>query len=182
MRAQVESTLTLEAPRESVYGVLVAADGYRHWVPGVAAAEVLAQEGDITVVELRAAIAGEPHESTLSVELIHSPPETLHFRQVDLYAGLGVTGRLKLQAEGPRTLVHGRVQQPLPIYAFRRRRRLLRLLEQGLAALAGRVEQIVAASQATAQREREPGRRKILEVTRRPDGSTQVWYRGEVLP
>ena len=25
-------------------------------------------------------------------------------------------------------------------------------------------------------------RRKILEVTRRTDGSTRVWYRGEVLP
>lgn|GEM_PF-4481162 len=187
MRVQVEDTVTLEAPGELVYAVLADADRYRDWLPGVSATEILAQEGDITVVELRAAPGGggNARGAALSVELIHSPPTALHFSQVDLYAGLGVTGRLKLAGDGATTTVHGRLTRRLPFFAWRRKARLRKFLAQGLEALAARAAQLASATEEAAiDAAGDPGeteRRKILEVTRRPDGSTRVWYRGEVL-
>lgn len=68
MRISSRCAVRLDAPPEGVYGLLTKYDGYAAWMPGITAARLLAQEGDLAVAELELSV---PRGARQSVECIH---------------------------------------------------------------------------------------------------------------
>jgi uncharacterized protein YndB with AHSA1/START domain len=173
MDRNVEGAIEIAADRDALFDRLTDYPRLAEWLPGVESARILAREGDVVVVELKASGLSAP---SLVLEMVHSPPNLVHFTRVDRYRGEGTTGTWELadKHDGAELLASLR---PGPSFASNRGRRNLKAgVDRALEAIRHGFEQM--ASEPEVQDEPD-GRRKILEVTRRGD-TVEVWYRGKV--
>lgn len=173
MDRSVDAAVRLRADRDEVFALLTDYPRLAEWLPAVASGRVLASEGDVVVAEVTAPALGAP---TLVLELVHSPPNLVHFTRVDQYRGEGTSGTWKLTDDD--NGLELRVQlRPGPSFAGARGRRRLRAgLERALEAIRHGIEKSPLQPEPEVVEE---GRRKILEVTRRGD-TVVVWHRGRV--
>ena len=173
MLRKEEATRSLDAPRDLLFTILTDYDRYREWLPGVEQSRVLAQEGDIVVAEFKA-----PHygQELVALEFIHSPPAAITFSQVEHYGKPDIAGRWELSEpdEGTGVAVKAAIRLNTPLVELRSRRLMRASLGETLAALAKRSAELAAGEVA----ETPTGRRKVLEVIRRPQG-LEIRYLGE---
>ncbi len=175
MLRSVEVSARSEGTREELYAILADSGRYAEWMPGIELSSVLAREGDVAVAEFR---GDRWSDRTFNLELIHSPPDSIAFRQIDSLDRPEISGRWKLGetevgAGSPTTLVRLLVRIETPLLMFDSRRRLRSALRAGLDALGARRRNMASARPAAPAR-----RQKVLEVVREA-GGLRVWYLGE---
>jgi uncharacterized protein YndB with AHSA1/START domain len=173
MDRNVEGAIEIAADRATLFDHLTDYPRLAEWLPGVESTRVLAREGDVVIVELTAPGLSAP---SLVLELVHSPPNLVHFTRVDRYRGEGTTGTWEIAETDDGSELRASLR-PGPSFASSRGRRNLKAgVDRALEAIRRGIEQMPSEPRA----EDEPdGRRKILEVTRRGD-TVEVWYRGKV--
>ncbi len=173
MDRKVEGAIEIAANRDALFDHLTDYPRLAEWLPGVESARVLVREGDVVIVELAAPGLAA---ASLVLELVHSPPNLVHFTRVDRYRGEGTTGTWELAETDGGSELRASLR-PGPSFASSRGRRHLKVgVDRALEAIRRGVEQMSSEKEI----ENEPnGRRKILEVTRRGD-TVEVWYRGKV--
>ena len=170
MERKVESSVRLEAEAGAVFDRLTDYANLTGLLPGVESARVLAREGDVAVLEIRAPELGAPK---LVLELVHSPPDSIFFTRVDRYRGEGTSGSLQVSGTGRETDLQISLHPGADFAGSRARKRLRQSLDTVL-------EAVRRALRGTdLESDRDGGRRKIPEITRRGD-SMVVWHRGRV--
>lgn len=170
MLRRTEIAGSLDVPRDLAFQVLTDYEAYREWLSGVAEARILACEGDVVVLEIR--IPAFQSEAVV-VEVIHSPPAEIRFRQVGRYGRPGVAGRCELGEEGGGSRIRFDARVEWPFLAFGRRHRQRAAFAAVLAALRERLAD-VRAGRAGAPREK----RKVLEVREQEDG-LEIFLHGQ---
>jgi hypothetical protein len=85
MKIRSRCSTRLDASPEAVYGHLTNYDGYADWMPGVASARLLAQEGDLAVAEFELVPGG----ARQSVECIHDRNAQVLVRPIGSATALG---------------------------------------------------------------------------------------------
>ncbi len=174
MRRAVEVSAPLQGTREELYAIIADVGRYSKWAPGIEHSAILAQEGDVAIAEL---CGRRFSDHTFNLELIHSPPDAVSFRQIDSLDRSEISGRWQLEdtesgVPPPAVLVRLQLRLEMPLFGLGRRR-AHSALRAGLDALAVRRRQLASARPAAGAR-----RRKVLEVVRHA-GGLKVWYLGE---
>lgn len=172
MQRLTRTDCPLEVPRERAFAVLADEPRYPEWLPGVEEAHVLARDGDVAVVEIR---APRFRAEKVVLELIYSPPAEVRFRQVGAYGRPAIAGRCELRDDDDEgdTRLRVEIRAATPLLALGSRRRLRHAVAAAVAAFAERIAD-VAAGKATAP----GGKRKILEILER-DGGLEIHLRDE---
>ncbi len=175
MLRKVDVSARLEGSRDELFAIVADLACYPKWMPGVERSSVLDREGDVAVVELR---APRWSDRTFNLELIHSPPDSIAFRQIDSLDRPEISGRWRIGETHPgvgASTVHVlfRLCIETPLFGLGARRRMRAALRASLDALDARRRHLAAARPAGAER-----RQKVLEVVREADG-LKVWYLGE---
>ncbi len=173
MRAWQRRTRTacsLEVPRERAFAVLADDPRYPEWIPGLEEAHILAREGDVAVLEIR---APRFRAEKIVLELIHSPPEEIRFREVLGYGKPKIAGRCELRDDDGGTRLEVDLRVATRLAALGSGRRLRDAVAEAMAALAERTTDVEAGRVAA------PGeKRKVLEIFER-DGTLEIRLRGE---
>ena len=142
-----------------VFEVLADYERYPAWCPGVAAARLLAREGDVAIVEVQPAPGGG---SPLVLETVATRNASLMFTQVDRERRRGLSGQIDLVPASPSgVLVRGQVAFGAALPRPGRRRRLRSALAGLLRALAARFGPAEPA---------EEGAETLLEIVRTGEG------------
>ncbi len=175
MLRTVDVSARLEGSRDELFAIVADYGRYSAWMPGVEVSSVLAREGDVAVAEIR---APRWSDRTFNLELIHSPPDAIAFRQIDSLDRPEISGRWQIGETDPgvgaSTVQVGlRLAIETPLFRWGARRRLRSALRAGLDALGARHRHLAAARPVAGA-----GRQKVLEVVREADG-LKVWYLGE---
>lgn len=174
MLRTAEADARVEGSREELFQIVTDYGRWQAWMPGVEHSRLLVREGDVTIAEL-AAPDWAPHPFNL--ELVHSPPGTVEFHQIDSL-GRGAAGRWELGTTDPgvgasTVSVSVSLRLDTPALALASGPRLRATLRAWLDALGARRRHLAAAR---------PGaptaKRKLLEVVR-GEGGLEVWYLGE---
>ena len=92
---------------ETVYALLADYGRYAEWAVDVAQSEILDQEGDIAIVEFT---SPELLPDKYVLELIHSPPNSILYQQVDQFEGQGLRGSWQLSEAPEGVLLTGEMQ------------------------------------------------------------------------
>ena len=165
----------LEGSREELFAILADCGRYRSWVPGIDRSQVLTREGDVMIAELR--VPGWA-ERSFNLEVVHCPPSSLAFRQIDSLDRPQISGRVELGAPDPGVgppslLVRVELRLETPVLSFASPFRIRAAMRAALDALGTRRRHLAA-------RRRDAGKRKqkLLEVVREASG-LRVWYLGE---
>lgn len=159
MRFTASTSAYIRAPQRVVYSALTGYRQYELWLPDVTRSRLLAREGELAIGEF---IAPPYGREKLVLEFVQSPHESVVFTQVDRYRQDGIRGRFDLDgAENDAgTLVRavlGARTGPLRLGC---RRRLARVLDNTLEALADRALKLLASGLA----EMPDQRAKLLEL------------------
>ncbi len=175
MLRTVSVSARLQGTREELYSILVDYGRYDRWLPGLELSAILAREGDVTVAEFR---GRRFSDRTFNLELIHSLPEGIVFRQIDSLDRPGISGRWQVgeteTGVGSATArVHLQARVDTPWLRLDSRRRIRSALRAGLDALGARRRHLKSARPIAAA-----SRQKVLEVVRE-SGGLKVWYLGE---
>lgn len=165
VQRRTRTDCSLEAPRERAFAVLADEPRYPEWLPGVEEAHVLARDGDVAVVEIR---APRFRAEKVVLELIYSPPAEIRFRQVGGYGRPAIAGRCELRDGDGGTRIQVDLRVATPLVAFGSRRRLRQAVATSLAALAERIADVETGRVAVPG-----GKRKILEIVER-DGGLEI--------
>lgn len=170
---RVVANFEMNTPAEKI--VTLASDTAKLplWLPGVTSAEVLAREGDISVIEL---CGPRLRNGRLVLECVRKSGEEIIFAEVDRWRGRGFSGSLSVRsrAEGGGAL-RVVVQRDGMMFNVVARRRLRQTVNDLLSELARRAERLAAP-----EVEITSGRRKILEIVRR-DGRLYVCVDGSTV-
>jgi hypothetical protein len=159
MRYTASSSSYIRAPQRVVYSVLTGYRQYEMWVPDVMRSRLLAREGELAIAEF---IAPPYGAGKLVLELVESPRDSVVFTQVDRYREDGVFGRLELAVaeDGAGTMVTATLGARVGFYRLGCRRRLRRVLERTMEALAGRALKLLTSGLSDV----EDQRAKLLEL------------------
>ena len=159
MKLTARSSAFIRAPQRVVFSVLTGYRQYEMWVPDVTSSRLLAREGELAIAEL---IAPPYGDEKLVLELIQSPMDRVVFTQVDRYRQDGIFGHFELAGadDGSGTLVQAELGARVGLLRLRCRRRLKRVLENTLEALADRALKLMTSGLA----ETPDQRAKLLEI------------------
>jgi hypothetical protein len=145
-------------PPARVFEVLADFERYPGWCPGIAATRLLAREGDVAIVEIRAASGAPP----LVLEMVATRDASMMFTQVDRERRRGLSGQFDIEPSPPSgARVRGQVSFGAALPRPGQRRRLRSALTRLLAALAERVGPAEPA---------EAGAEVLLEIVRTAEG------------
>ncbi len=175
MLRSIDVSARLEGSREELFAILADCERYAAWMPGIELSSVLAREGDVAIAEFR---GSRWSDRTFNLEIIHSPPDSIAFRQIDSLDHPEISGRWELAkteagARSPSALVRLRMRIETPLLILGSRRRLRAAARAGLDALGARRRLPAPTAPTTAARGQ-----KVLEVVREA-GGLKVWYLGE---
>ncbi|MEM7585712.1 MAG: SRPBCC family protein [Acidobacteriota bacterium] len=170
MQRAAQASAHLDASREVVYDIVSDYERYRAWIPNLAESQLLTQEGDISIAEFRAPLWSE---RSVTLELVHTPPSTISFQQIDSIGRPSVSGYWRLEEADSGVIVQARLRVATPFFQFGSRRRLHTELQLTLDALGARQREL-----STGRGSGGSARRKVLEIIRQADG-LKLWYLGE---
>lgn len=159
MRFTATTSAFVRAPQEVVYSALTGYRQYEQWLPDVTRSRLLAREGEVAIAEL---IAPPYGREKLVLEFVQSPPDAVVFTQVDRYRQDGVFGRFELTAseDGSGTVARAVLGARVGPHRLTCRRRLRRVLDNALEALADRTLKLLTSGLA----EMPDQRAKLLEI------------------
>ena len=170
MLRRAEAACSTELTQDLAFAVLADYERYPEWVPGLTAARILAREGDVVVLEVR---APRFRGRKVVLELIHSPPAEILFHEVGRQGEPGIAGRCELSADDGGTRVRLELRAKTPLLRLGSRRRLRGVAAGALEALAERSADLKAGRMPPPG-----GKRKILEI-REHDGHLEIRLRQE---
>jgi hypothetical protein len=159
MRVRATSSTYIRAPQKVVYSVLTDYRHFESWVPDVTRSRLLAREGEIAVAEL---IAPPYGPEKLVLELVESAPASVLFTQIDRFRKDGVFGRFELGSadDNAGTMVEAVLGAPGGLLRLGCRRRMRRILDRTLAAVADRALKLLTSGLSDVKDQRA----KLLEV------------------
>lgn len=168
---RVVANVEVNAPAERIVALTSDMGKLPAWVPGVTSAEVLAREGDISVVELN---GPRFHGGRLVLECVRTSPEEVVFAEVDRWRGRGFSGSVSVRpgSAGGRCDLRVAVERDGTILNVVGKRRLQNTVDELVSEVARRAERLAAN-----ELELTSGRRKIMEIVRR-DGRLYVHVEG----
>jgi hypothetical protein len=159
MRFTASTSAFIRAPQSVVYSALAGYRQYEQWLPNVTRSRLLAREGELVIAEL---IAPPYGREKLVLEFVQSPQDSLVFTQVDRYRQDGIFGHFELGSAdgGAGTLVRATLGARVGPHRLGCSRRLRRVLESTLEALADRALKLLTSGLA----EMPDQRAKLLEI------------------
>lgn len=160
---RVRQRLCLDRKTEEIAGLVNNFSLIPSWLPGVTGVEVLASEGDISVVEIK---GPRMHGGRLVLECVQTSPGAWVFSEADRYRGRGLSGGLEVTLDEGRAVVDVVVNRDGPFFDVFSRRKLRRELQRACSAFVRRADDSNRAVDSSV-------RRKVFEIVRR-DGALYV--------
>ena len=174
MKRIQRATIELAATPETLVDLLLDYGRYANWLPGLNQSRVLAQEGDIAVVEFEAQ-GLIPHPVTF--EFVHTEAQQIVFQQVGQLGERGLSGTIGISPAPVSNRSRLEIEACLqaPIHRFGVRRQLNETLSQVLESLTAHLK-----TQASAAAQAATGDRRLILQVRRLEGALEIWYRGKL--
>jgi hypothetical protein len=168
------AVIELATSPETLIDLLLDYGQYADWLPGLSQSRILAQEGDITVVEFETQHL-VPYPVTF--EFVHIEPQRILFQQVGQLGERGLSGTISVFPIPASNTARLGIETCLqvPFHRLGVRHQLREPLHQALESLTTHLQSISA----TAAQPSTASRRLILQV-RRLEGALEVWHRGRL--
>lgn len=140
-RSQSES-ITIDAPPEDVYAVIIDLESYPEWAEGMKAVEVLERDDQGRPVRARYTVDARVMEVTYVLAYQHDEPDRLSWELVEGSQIRTLDGEYRLDGDGTSTEVTYslEVDVDLPLPGFMKKRAAKVIMETGLKGLKQRVE------------------------------------------